>query len=290
VPILKPEGGPLSELQLGIRELFRILVPGAYVLVLLYLLAPAAELTIQIRTSNVIQLIAVFFLGLFAYALRVHERWWPYFSSFDRHRAALDRAIEQVLGRRLAADHVHYYKYFLETRGASIKDRVHYFSSFYYMLAELSLLSLLAAVILFCFTLTDGYLFALRSLSTAPRGTATASGLFICAAIVQAVLLIPKPGLRLRASRARRDLLHNGLAYLPTVLAGAAVLTLVLARATYERPLLLWIGLLDPRVWFFTVLSIALARLGAKQWAAIINEQIIFVRDRSADLRELAGV
>jgi hypothetical protein len=77
---------------------------------------------------------------------------------------------------------------------------------------------------------------------------------------------------------------------LPTVLAGAAVLTLVLARATYERPLLLWIGLLDPRVWFFTVLSIALARLGAKQWAAIINEQIIFVRDRSADLRELAGV
>ena len=289
MPAARPEGGPLSELQLGIRELFRILVPGAYALTLLYLLTPAARLTIQIQASNVNQLIAVFFLGLFGYALRVHERWWPYFPSFDRHRATLDRSIEQVLGRRLAADHVHYYKYFLETRGTSIKDRVHYFSSFYYMLAELSLISLLAAVLLFCQTLTDGYLFALRSFSTAPCGTATASGLLICAAVIQTSLLLDTSGLRVKPTT-WRDRLKKWLALLPAALTGAAVLTLVLARVTCERSVLLWIGVVDPRVWSFAVLSIALARLGAKQWAAIINEQVVFVRDRSADLRELADV
>src|SRR5438046_1772606 len=87
----------LTELQRSIRELFRIFVPGAYALLLLQLLTPGTPALTRFEQSTLAQGIAIFFAGLFGYALRAHERWWPYFLWFESERVRLDNAIRRVL-------------------------------------------------------------------------------------------------------------------------------------------------------------------------------------------------
>ena len=158
----------LSELELGIRELFRIVVPGVYGTLLIVLLAPESELAKFIGKSIGAGLGSSFFLGLFGYALRPHERWAPYFLTFEKHRIKLNDEIIRVVAASPAVpevevalvpiqhqspDHVALYKVFLECKAVDVKDRIHYFSSFYYMLVELSFFSWVAA-----FWVTAAYL------------------------------------------------------------------------------------------------------------------------------------
>ena len=67
------EGRSFSELQLGIRELFRVVVPGAYVIVLFKFLTRETEFYVTASGSTLSLVIAEFFSGLlamhFAYTL-----------------------------------------------------------------------------------------------------------------------------------------------------------------------------------------------------------------------------
>jgi hypothetical protein len=132
----------LSQLSLGIREVFRILIPGVYALALIEWLAPYSSVAGSASAAVYKELIAAFFLGVLGYGLRVHEKWFPFNIVFEQWRGRLN---DELGGGQ---DHVPTYKYFLETSALAVKDRIHYFSSFYYMLAELSLFSTVAGVAL----------------------------------------------------------------------------------------------------------------------------------------------
>lgn len=151
-----------SDVELGIRELFRIIVPGAYGVILILLFAPQSSAATFVGRSLGFGVSSSFFLGLFGYALRPHERWAPYFLHFEKYRVQLNEEITRILttapvvrevenvlppARNVheSRDHVALYKLFLESKAADLRDRVHYFSSFYYMLIELSLFSWLVA-------------------------------------------------------------------------------------------------------------------------------------------------
>ena len=233
------------------------------------------------------QVLAIFFLGVFGYALRVHERWWPYFLAFDRNRKSLDDAIEAALGRRLQEDHINLYKYFLETKGTLIKGRVHYFSSFYYMLIELSLFSFLASLGLVCWHLTDGHLFSFASLHLAPRGTGTASALLAIAIVVQMFVLLGISGLRRTPTTARQKL-ATLTSYAPPFLAAASITMLIIARLFLERGDLLLVSVTDGRLWALALFGTVLASLGVKQWQAVVGEQVVFVNEMRQSLREVA--
>ena len=85
-----------KELELGFRELFRILIPGAFVVSLAQALFPCAQFTQTITKSTASGLAATFFCGLVGYALRAHERWFPYFLQFEKKRAELNTEIARI--------------------------------------------------------------------------------------------------------------------------------------------------------------------------------------------------
>ena len=118
------EVNPLSELQLGIRELFRILFPGVYALLLLAVLASGTELVQSFTSSNARLSAAVLLLGVIGYGLRAHECWWPYSRVFEVYRKQLNvkiQAVSDLTGPDLKAE----YKYFLTTGSRDVADRVH---------------------------------------------------------------------------------------------------------------------------------------------------------------------
>lgn len=260
-----------SELQLGVRELFRIAVPGAYGGALLYALAPASAFVRFLERGTFSQLLTVFFLGLFGYALRLHERQWPYYLFFESHRNRLNDAIAALIGGQQTTDHVEIYKYFLQTKATELRDRVHYFSSFYYMLTELSFFSIIAAVTQALWILTK---MAESVQSHFPVLTAV-----ICVAaslVLQTLLLVGLCSIRERWQRR--------LSFLPFVLILVSLSTLLLS----VRPLKSFGLVAACQVLGLLILSIAFERLATKQWKAIIGEQIILVREKADDIRKVA--
>src|SRR5438876_3729299 len=142
----------LSELNLGIRELFRVLIPGAYTVIVFQWLRANVDSPLdyasvasgEMRTFWLVGVSTI--VGLIAYGLQVHEKWAPYCDVFDHYRQRLNNAVREATAAKEAKNYVNEYKYFLETDGRHYKDRIHYFSSFYYMLDELSLISALGAL------------------------------------------------------------------------------------------------------------------------------------------------
>src|SRR5437879_1772386 len=130
-----------SELIIGVRELFRIVVPGAYALTLLQWLSAGQIAQSTGEGQTLARIVLSVLAGLLAYGLQVHEKWFPYSYVFNQYREQLNQTIISTANVDPSKDYVNQYKYFLETRAHSIKERIHYFSSFYYMLDEMSLIS-----------------------------------------------------------------------------------------------------------------------------------------------------
>jgi len=213
-------------------------------------------------------------MGLIGYGLRVHERWWPYFLGFERERQELNKRIVEICGGSEARDHKDLYKYFLETKALSIRDRIHYFSSFYYMLCELSLFSFGALAILVLSGLVH-----LARLNELKAQVFVAVFLVVLAAILQVVLLFDLVSIRNR--RARR------LSVLPSVfvLMAAGILAFSLAAADRAKALLLVFT--DFRPWLLLFLSFIFERLGRRQWQSIVAEQVVLVSESSSELRNV---
>ena len=175
-------------------------------------------------------------------------------------------------------DYVDLYKYFLETAASEISARAHYFSSFYYMLVELSLVSFLAAFI-------PGLAWGFQSAaaSGATYRLLIVGVLVSTAVVLQTYLLRGLSGVRQRSESGS----EFNVAFVPP-----ALLLMAICFADYPslralRSLrgLNWLSLVQPML--FLVLAFAFERLAAKQWRAIIREQIWLVRDKAAELSQL---
>lgn len=270
--VTEKQNDKLSELQLGIRELFRILVPGAYVMALLALFAPQNAIVQLVEKGTLNLLVASLFLGLVGYALRVHERCFPYFLVFDKHRKPLNDAIIETISAEEGKDNVDLYKYFLETCDSPLRSRVHYFSSFYYMLVELSFISGVSAI----YFLVE----CLRKDTSVVSGflADAAFGGILLGIVIQVLLLCGLHGLRKKE-------MPVILAVAPGLLLTGGIITL---SSIAGWPNFLACFTRDYLVPTFFLLAFAFERLGANHWNQIISEQIIFVRHQSKYLLEIA--
>lgn len=150
-----------STFTIGIRELFRILVPGLLFVIFLrlefpWLLAPSGyELPLGYF------LVIAFFIGLVVYILQLYRFCPPWSKVYRKQLGRLDREVRIAMGGAsplLTTDYDAEYKYFLELKtDRSFVERIHYFTSFYYLLAEISQL-------LFVFSLVEIYFIFSQSL------------------------------------------------------------------------------------------------------------------------------
>jgi hypothetical protein len=260
-----------KDLELGVRELFRILIPGAYVVSVAELLYPTVPSILALTTSTAAGLSAAFFIGLTGYALRAHERWFPYFFYFEQQRARLNSEIARVTGESPTKDHVGSYKFFLETKTQGLSDRIHYFTSFYYMLVELSLFSALFAY----FNLARALIKLARP--ECPRLTMCC---IVVIAVVSAIQLWAQFAVtRVRTTRTRCALIAEPIALV------VALVVMASAAYVHKAPLLssLW-QTVGVSTLLLCTLSYLFWRLGDKHWKQIIGEQIILVNVQAEDL------
>lgn len=274
------QAGLLSELQLGIRELFRIVIPGAYALGLLYLIAPQSEATALVSQGYLSISTYIFFIGLTGYALRINQKWWPFVGVFVRGIDRLDKAIRASAPATMENEegestdpYVHAYKYFLQTKAPEMRDRVHYFTSFYYMLTELSLFSFLGAVFLLFYHLRPG----------PQAGGSHLLSVAVCVCVFLAVSLqvgfvlgIIQPG-------------NTGSSiylWLPFFILGLAFVLLMIFHYLADTA-----GLLRSIFNYWSVILFflfsAFQRLAASQWEQIIGEQEVLVQDKAQDIKTL---
>ncbi len=138
-----------SSITIGIRELFRIVVPGLLVLCYLKFEFPEQLSKWNDTTSLAYMLIISFFIGLFVYVLQGHRRCWPWRKVFHKQTKRLGDEVGAALGGApsiVGEDYEIEYKHYLETKAdRNFTERVHYFTSFYYLLTEISQLFLLFA-------------------------------------------------------------------------------------------------------------------------------------------------
>jgi hypothetical protein len=265
-----------KELEIGFRELFRILIPGAYVVSLAQVIAPDAAFTQRLVKDTASGVAATFFLGLIGYALRVHERWLPYFWYFEKQRVRLNDEIARVASVSRERDNVDFYKYFLETSADNLSDRIHYFTSFYYMLLELSLFSAAAA-----YVLVAQFLFkAIASVSPIVVKLAVCSIALAC--IIQLTVLFALSGIK--TVRTKRALVAEPLL-------GILALVIMILSGFWKGVLSVHILLcgigLTPAI--LLTASYLFWRLGEKHWKQVIGEQVTLVNDHAKDLVELGG-
>jgi hypothetical protein len=256
------ESKAFQSLNLGFRELFRIFVPGFYAVALLEWLAPRAELTQFVAQGVKDTLVVSFFLGLIGIGLQVHEKWYPYTRDFERWRILLNNELGS------GPDQVHRYKYILETLGEGIKNRVHYFSSFYYMLVELSLFSIAAAICLI-------HLFVESLRSDLGFWIWVLRILLVIALVVQLFLLSSFREVKGAISK---------LKFVPLILVTlwAALLVVLNWQALFTA----WPYPIR-KLLFLLAAAYIFSRLGAKYWKSIIMEQIIFVREKVSEIKKI---
>ena len=263
-----------KELELGFRELFRILIPGAYALVLTQVIDPTSSFSQAIAKNTASGLAATFFLGLIGYALRTHERWFPYFVYFEQQRASLNAEIARITGLSEASDNVATYKYFLETDAEDVNDRIHYFSSFYYMLVELSLLSASGA-----YFLTAKFLFK-ATIEVSPRLAFLSMEFIMVACAIQIVVLFP-----LGSVRTTRTRMFIGLA---VVLGLLALFVMIIGGWGSVLSFRFAFGKIGWTPLILMLLGYLFWRLGEKHWRQIVSEQIVLVNARAPKLIEAA--
>lgn len=262
----------LKELELGVRELFRIFVPGAYAVALLQLLMPDAKLSKVIAGRTTSGILAAFFLGIIGYALRAHERWFPYYLRFEEYRLRLKSEIDKVIGSKDQADNVATYKYFLETHATNVNDRIHYFTSFYYMLVELSLFSGLAGFFVVLDWLRAG------TQQTHPRARLIGTAFVGVAIFLQ---LLVQVGLRsVRTTRTKMVLYAELIIGLvgPMIVffawyCGGSLNSSDISKLGWAPVVLVGIAYL---FW----------RLGEKHWEQIVDEQLVLVNVKAQSLIE----
>lgn len=141
----------VSSITIGIRELFRIVVPGLLVLCYLKVEFPKQLSSWNGTTSLAYMLTISFFIGLFVYVLQGHRRYWPWNKAFNNQIKKLGDEVKAALGGAPSIVGENYeieYKHFLETKAdRNFAERVHYFTSFYYLLTEISQLFLILAAV-----------------------------------------------------------------------------------------------------------------------------------------------
>jgi hypothetical protein len=276
------EAGSFSELNLGIRELFRVVVPGAYAVVLWAWLGSENTRQSLGESHNLASIAISILVGLLAYGLQVHERWWPYDLVFDKHRKSLNDAVAATVNADNTDNYVSEYKYFLETYAQQMKDRIHYFSSFYYMLDEMSLISAVAAVVLIC-----------NFFSSLNPGWPISTYFVVLAFVLQIASLYLTVGDGLKgASPTARTLrwqvyaLKRGwIAITGIWLVWNFVMSIFLHHIWPRGP---FYGV-DSRFWVLIAAVCIFERLAAKQWKSIIKEQVTLVKEKRDDLRKVLG-
>ncbi|SRR6266480_6351107 len=139
-------------LQIGFREFYRIIVPGAVSVLLIITIVPYLS-----TLGPFEKVLFSFLLGLITYSVGTFVRrgifgkrsFDPFSHLFRSKILVLTQDIEAVCpgyqlterGSRMI------YKYFLENYAKSeIRERIHYFTSFFYMFMDLSLVSALYAL------------------------------------------------------------------------------------------------------------------------------------------------
>jgi hypothetical protein len=272
--------GTLSELSIGVRELFRIVVPGAYATLLFEWLTAGKFDQISGEGRTLTRIAVSVLVGLIAYGLQVHEKWLPYNVVFEQSRSRLNERIIKIANASNSKDYVGEYKYFLETRAPEIKERIHYFTSFYYMLDEMSLISAIAAIALafmfFCELNPD------RPLSTH----------FVLVGIaLQLFTLYRDPYSYIiekfnRLDERLRWVLKYAASWLGITTIWIAwnwILAIYFHRMWPCGPLFR----IDWRFWALISAAVIFERLGAKQWNSIIKEQIVLVNDKQIELRKV---
>ena len=150
-----------SSFTIGIRELFRIIIPGLLVVTFLRLEVPCLLAPSGYELPFGFFLVIAFFIGLVVYILQLYRFCPPWSKIYRKQLSRLDREVRIAMGGAsplLTTDYDAEYKYFLELKtDRSFVERIHYFTSFYYLLAEISQL-------LFVFSLVEIYFVFSRSL------------------------------------------------------------------------------------------------------------------------------
>lgn len=139
-----------SSITIGIRELFRILVPG--LMVIGYVKAEFPNLPSPWNgTASLLYILTLsFVVGLVVYVSKIHKWCPPWHNVFRQQINRLISEVRVALGGApsLMPEFYHAeYKYILETKtDRYFTERVHYFTSFYYLLVEISQLFALFAL------------------------------------------------------------------------------------------------------------------------------------------------
>jgi hypothetical protein len=272
--------GTFSDLSIGIRELFRIVVPGTYA-VLLFEWLTAGKFEISGEGRTLTRIAVTVLVGLIAYGLQVHEKWFPYNVVFERGKTDLNRRIIEIgSASGDSKDYVGEYKYFLETRAPEIKERIHYFTSFYYMLDEMSLISAIAAIALV-------FMF-FRELN--PDWPMSVN--FVLVGIVLQLITLHRDSYSKAVESYRllekipRWMLKYAASWLGIVtiwLLWNWTLAFHYHRTWPFGPLFR----IDWRFWALICVSMVFERLGAKQWNSIMKEQLVLVNNKRTALREV---
>jgi hypothetical protein len=197
---------------------------------------------------------------------------------FEKYRAELSDTIMNVINPQCKKDdYGDLYKYFLETEATDVNDRIHYFSSFYYMLAELALFSGFAA---FFLTFLD---LSLLAGHIHPDLAILAKAMITMGILVHIAILHPLTAVK----RSRTQ--YTLIVALLMVSAGMFLLTYACWRAgligikfafqgvRWEPLLLLGVGYL-------------FQRLADKTWKQIIREQMVLVHHRKYKLIQAAAI
>lgn len=140
-----------SSIAIGIRELFRIIIPGLLVVGYMSVEFPVL-LSAWIGAGSIwYTLILGFVIGLIVYALQLYKWCWPWSRAHRKQINRLSREVKVALGGVLPSitkDYRAEYKQFLNTEAdRSFAERVYYYTSFYYLLVEISQLFLLFALV-----------------------------------------------------------------------------------------------------------------------------------------------
>ena len=134
--------------ELGFRELYRIAIPGYVSLVLTIMVFPDLN-----SLDLITKVIVGFFLGLITYSLRISRKIPGYSCLFKKQTTRLSNAIMDCCGidtkcnftlKKSKAVYSHFLERFVQP---TLKERIHYFTSFYYMFADVSLVLFFYSVV-----------------------------------------------------------------------------------------------------------------------------------------------
>lgn len=135
------DGGYLAPFELGFRELYRIAIPGYVSLALAITVFPDLN-SVDLLTK----IILGFFFGLITYSLRISRHVPIYRRFFEKQTKRLLDAITDccefdsecnLTSKESKAIYSHFLERFVEP---DLRERIHYFTSFYYMFTDVSLI------------------------------------------------------------------------------------------------------------------------------------------------------